>query len=121
MHDIGVNASNDTGLDCDCGHRCTDLADWHAHTARTYNNPSESAIQLRGPRFHTVVTVEPGRSAVITACTKIACAAQGNNAECWKLEMDGYPKLFGLPSRQIAEDLAVRGGVLSRTYELSTC
>lgn len=127
MHDIGVNAAHGTGLVCDCGQHCADLTAWHEHTVGTYNDPDERAIRLRGSRVHSVVTVEPHSPARVLACVKVACAAHGNGRECWTLKIvdgplsDTRSVFFGLPSRRLAEDLAVCGGVVSAPYQFSTC
>ncbi|OLF13494.1 hypothetical protein [Actinophytocola xanthii] len=127
MHDIGINAGHGAGVVCDCGQDCADLTAWHEHTVRAYNDPNERAIRLRGSRVHSVVPVEPHSPACVRACVKVACAAYGNGRECWTLTITGSPAsdtgsvFFGLPSRQLAEDLAARGGVVSATYQVSTC
>jgi hypothetical protein len=127
-HDRAMNTPD--GIVCDCGHPCADMAEWHAHTVRTYNSPSPDAVRLRGRSVHTlVITIEPGTVATVERCTKVACSGAGNGLECWRIPELRDPDsdsgrtvgLFGLRSEAVARDILANGATLSRTYTMNVC
>ena len=108
-------------ITCDCGGQCPTREDFDQHVTNTYNNPTLANIAARGKgRWLHMITIEPSIDFTIDACTKVACHAQGNGRDCWTLTV-GETRLYELPSRRYATDLALSGGLAAEVYTLSFC
>lgn len=124
MHTLAL-ADGAGHLVCDCGTHVENLDAWHAHTVTHHNNPTPEATDATArDQRHVfgVLPVPPGRGGEVTRCTKVACYNAGNGRECWTLDPGtGTHPLYELPSREVAEALAERGGVLAATHAYSFC
>ena len=121
-HDLATNLPGDA-LRCDCGTECADLAAFHHHTVRTYNRPSPEAVEARGRAVLSLVRVDAEPDAEIVECTKVACYAQGNGRECFRLvraPRDFAGTIYEL-TRADAERLRDHGGVVNQTRCYSFC
>lgn len=108
------------GLVCDCGEAFAGddaLAALNLHTVRTYNDPSEMAIQLRGHRVIDWHEVLPDPEPRLEQCERVACSNIGNRRGCWTVHFsNGQPDVHELPTAQAGLELAYHGGRVSRTY-----
>ena len=122
-HELAIHAAAgdwSSPLTCDCGTECATVADFHAHTVRTWNNPDEAAIRHRGDSVLHLVPFAAAPSAAIVECTKVACYNHGNGRECFTLRFEEGGALFELTAEQ-AEQLREKGGWISSTHIHSMC